>query len=176
MINDSRFVDDLADSNQDKDKLIFNIKEYISICKKFGFIHGDVSMSYNHFEGSDQNQLRTLLGITWNPKEDTWSPNTEWNISAKVRGIYKEHSLKHMSDADLEAIQVTRTLLSRLLGQTHEPLEKTYSSVIMYLKALGRKANSLTSKWNEVIDDPELHSDLVKLLKHLRDTPVPVQD
>ena len=81
-----------------------------------------MSMSYNLFEGSDQNQLRTLLGITWNPKEDTWSPNTEWNISAKVRGIYKEHSLKHMSDADLQAIHITRTLLSRFLGQTHEPL------------------------------------------------------
>ena len=133
-------------------------------------------MSYNLFEGSDQNQLRTLLGITWNPKEYTWSPNTEWNISAKVRGIYKEHSLKHMSDADLDAIQVTRTLLSRLLGQTHEPLEKTYSSVIMYLKVLGRKANSITTKWNEVIHDQELHSDLVRLLKHLRDTPVLAQD
>ena len=46
----------------------------------------------------------------------------------------------------------------------------------MYLKVLGRKANSITTKWNEVIDDPELHSDLVRLLKHLRDTPVPAQD
>merc|ERR1711888_179977 len=150
--------------------------EYISICKKFGFSHGAVSMSYNHFEGPDQDQPRTLLGITWHPKEDTYTPNTEWNISAKVRGIYKECSLKEMTDADIENIQVTRTLLSRLLGQTHEPLEKNYSGVIMYLKELGRKANSITTKWNEIIHDPELKSDLVRLLKHLRDTPVPAQD
>ena len=77
MLNDSRFVDDLADSNEDADKLIFNLKEYISVCSQFGFTHGDVSMSYNLFEGCEQNQLRTLLGLTWNPKEDKWSPNTE---------------------------------------------------------------------------------------------------
>ena len=155
MLNDSRFVDDLADSYDDADKLIFNLRNYISVCSQFGFTHGDVSMTNNLFEGCEQNQLRTLLGITWDPSLDKWSPNTEWNISAKVRGIYKEQSLKQMTDADLEAIQITRTLRSRLLGQTHEPLEKVYSSVIMYLKILGRKANRLTSKWNEVIEDAE---------------------
>ena len=46
----------------------------------------------------------------------------------------------------------------------------------MCLKILGRKANKLTSKWNEVIQDDELHSELVRLLKHLRDTPIPFQD
>ena len=110
------------------------------------------------------------------PALDTWRPNTEWNVSAKVRGVYKERSLKEMSDEELENIEVTRTLLSRLLGQTHEPLEKTYSSVLMCLKILGRRANKLTSKWNEVIQDEELRSELVKLLKHIRDTPIPFQD
>ena len=151
------------------------MNEYIQICKNYGFLHGAVSMSYNHFEGPDQDQPRTLLGITWHPKEDTYTPNTEWNISRKVRGTYKECSLKQMTDVDIENIQVTRTLISRLLGQTHEPLEKNYSGVIMYLKVLGRKANSITTKWNQIIDDPDLKSDLVKLLKHLRDFPMTAQ-
>ena len=145
------------------------MNEYIHICKNYGFLHGAVSMSYNHFEGPDQNQPRTLLGITWYPKEDTYMPNTEWNISRKVRGTYRQCSLKEMTDTDIEAIDVTRTLLSRLLGQTHERLEKNYSGVMMYLKVLGHQANQITKKWNQIIDDPDLKAELVKLLKHLRD-------
>ena len=81
-----------------------------------------------------------------------------------------------MTNDELENIEVTRTLLSRLLGQTHEPTEKTYSSLLMCLKLLGRRANKLTSKWNEAIQDKELRTELVKLLKHIRDTPNPFQD
>ena len=33
--------------------------------------------------------------------QDLYTPNSEWNISAKSRGTYKEKSLKHMSDAEL---------------------------------------------------------------------------
>ena len=94
MLNDSRFVDDLCASDDDPTKLVYNLKNYIEVCSQFGFSHGDVSMNNNLFEGCDKNQLRTLLGITWDPNLDTWRPNTEWNISAKVRGIYKERSLK----------------------------------------------------------------------------------
>ena len=146
------------------------------MCAQFGFSHGDVSSTNNIFEGADQNQLRTLLGISWDPALDTWRPNSEWNVSAKVRGVYKERSLKEMTNDELENIEVTRTLLSRLLGQTHEPTEKTYSSLLMCLKLLGRRANKLTSKWNEAIQDEELRTELVKLLKHIRDTPIPFQD
>ena len=49
MINNTRFVDDQADSSPDKAKLISNINEYINICKNYGFAHGAVSMSYNHY-------------------------------------------------------------------------------------------------------------------------------
>merc|ERR1712236_167569 len=122
MIHNTRFVDDQADSNPDRDKLVKNLKEYIQICQNYGFLHGAVSMTYNYFEGPDQNQPRTLLGITWLPKEDLYTPNTDWNISRKIRGTYKECSLKQMSDVDIDNIQVTRTLISRLLGQSYEPL------------------------------------------------------
>ena len=81
-----------------------------------------------------------------------------------------------MTNDDLENIEVTRTLLSRLLGQTHEPAGKTYSSLLMCLKLLGRRASKLTSKWNEPILDEELRTELVKLLKHIRDTPILFQD
>ena len=73
-----------------------------------------------------------------------------------------------MSNVDIENIEVTRTLLSRLLGQSHEPAEKVYS--------LGRRANKLTKKWNQPILDEELHTETVKLLKHIRDTEVLFQD
>ena len=46
----------------------------------------------------------------------------------------------------------------------------------MCLKILGRRANKLTSKWNQPILDEELHSETVKLLKHIRDTPIHFQD
>ena len=45
MIHNTRFVDDQADSNPDKDKLVKNMNEYIQICKNYGFLHGAVSMS-----------------------------------------------------------------------------------------------------------------------------------
>ena len=97
-------------------------------------------------------------------------------MSAKIRGIYKDRSVKEMSNDDLENLEVTKTLLSRLLGQTHEPTEKTYSPLLICLKILGRRASKLTSKWNEPIPDEELHTDLVKILKHIRDTPILPQD
>ena len=81
-----------------------------------------------------------------------------------------------MSNEDLENLEVTRTLLSRLLGQTHEPLEKTYSPLLICLKILGRRASKLTQKWNEPIDDEELHQELVKILIHIRDTPIIPQE
>ena len=97
-------------------------------------------------------------------------------MSVKTRDVYKDRSVNEMTDDDLENIEVTRTLLSRLLGQTHEPAEKTYSSLLMCLKLLGRRASKLTSKWNEPILDEELRTELVKLLKHIRDTPILFQD
>ena len=81
-----------------------------------------------------------------------------------------------MSNDDQENLEVTKTLLSRLLGQTHEPAEKTYSPLLMCLKLLGRRACKLTSRWNEPISDEELHTELVKILKHIRDTPILFQD
>ena len=35
MLNDSRFVDDLAASDHDPTKLIVNMKNYIDVCAKF---------------------------------------------------------------------------------------------------------------------------------------------
>ena len=110
------------------------------------------------------------------PGLDVWRPNSEWNVSAKIRGIYKDRSVKEMSNDDLENLEVTKTLLSRLLGQTHEPTEKTYSPLLICLKFLGRRASKLTSKWNEPIPDDELHTELVKILNHIRDTPILPQD
>ena len=71
-------------------------KEYIRICSEYGFEHGEVSSTNNVFEGSEKSQVRNLLGI-----EYLYTPNSEWNISAKSRGMYKEKSLKNMSDAEL---------------------------------------------------------------------------
>ena len=100
MLNDSRFVDDLAVSSQDPTKLVINMKNYIQVCEKFGFSHGQVSSTKNIFEGPEQNKIRTFLGISWDPALDTWRPNSEWNISAKTRGVYKERSVKEMSNVD----------------------------------------------------------------------------
>ena len=176
LLNDSRFVDDLCASDHNPTRLVANMKSYIDICSKFGFTHGEVSSTNNIYEGTEQNQVRTLLGIEWNPALDVWRPNSEWNVSAKTRGIYKDRSVKEMSNDDLENLEVTKTLLSRLLGQTHEPTEKTYSPLLICLKILGRRASKLTSKWNEPISDEELHTELVKILKHIRDTPILPQD
>ena len=176
LLNDSRFVDDLCHSDDNPTRLVANVKDYIEVCSKFGFSHGEVSSTHNIYEGKDFNQIRTLLGIEWNPELDTWKPNSEWNVSAKCRGVYKEKSLKEMSNDDLENIEVTRTLLSRLIGQTHEPCEKYYSSLLICLKILGRRASKLTQKWNEPIEDEELHQELVKILIHIRDTPIVPQE
>ena len=81
-----------------------------------------------------------------------------------------------MSNGDLENLEVTRTLLSRLIGQTHEPCEKYYSSLLICLKILGRRASKLTQKWNEPIYDEELHQELVKILIHIRDIPIIPQE
>ena len=70
-----------------------------------------------------------------------------------------------MSNEDLENLEVTRTLINRLLGQTREPLEKIYSPLLICLKILGRRASKLTTKWNEPIIDDELHKELVKILQ-----------
>ena len=118
LLNDSRFVDDLCASDHNPTRLVANMKSYIDICSKFGFTHGEVSSTNNIYEGTEQNQVRTLLGIEWNPALDVWRPNSEWNVSAKTRGIYKDRSVKEMSNDDLENLEVTKTLLSRLLGKT----------------------------------------------------------
>ena len=124
LLNDSRFVDDLCHSDDNQTRLVENVKEYIKMCSKFGFEHGDVSSTHNVYEGKERNQVRTLLGIEWNPETDMWKPNSDWNVSSKCRGTYKEKSLMEMTDEELESTEITRTLISRILGQTHEPCEK----------------------------------------------------
>ena len=113
-----------------------------------------------------------MLGIEWDPKTDLYTPNSEWNVSAKSCGTYKDKSLKLMSDSELQNIEVTKTLISRILGQTHKPLEKNYSSLLVCIKILLRKASQLTNRWKEVIDDLQLKQNLIKLIKHIRDTTV----
>ena len=80
--------------------------------------------------------------------------------------------MKLMSDNEVQNIVVTKTLTSRLLGQTHEPLEKTYSPLLVCIKILHCKASQLTNKWKEPIDDIKLKHDLIKLLMHIRDTEI----
>ena len=81
-----------------------------------------------------------------------------------------------MTDEELESTEITRTLISRILGQTHEPCEKVYSPLLVCLKILLRRASQLTQKWNEAINDEQLRHDLVKILAHIRDTPVLPQE
>ena len=104
LIADSRFVDDLGHSDDDHERLIEHVKEYIQVCSQFNFDHGDVSITHNMYEGKENNQVRTLLGIEWDPATDLWKPNSEWNISSKSRGTYKEKSLIEMSDEELQNI------------------------------------------------------------------------
>ena len=94
-----------------------------------------MSSTHNVYEGKENNQVRTLLGITWDPAIDLWKPNSEWNISSKSRGTYKEKSLMEMTNEEVNRIEVTCTLVSRIVGQTHEPLKKC------------------TTKWKEPILD-----------------------
>ena len=103
-MNDNRFVDDLGASDHDPIRLVEEVKEYIRVCSEYGFEHGEVSSTNNVFEGSDKSQIRTMLGIKWDPKTDLYTPNSEWNISAKSRGTYKEKSLKSMSDNEVQNI------------------------------------------------------------------------
>ena len=116
LLNDNRFMDDLGASDHDPIRLVEEVKEYIRVCSEYGFEHGEVSSTNNVFEGSEKSQIRTMLGIKWDPKTDLYTPNSEWNISAKSRGTYKEKSLKLMSDNKVQNIVVTKTLTSRLLG------------------------------------------------------------
>ena len=44
------------------------------------------------------------------------------------------------------------------------------------LKVLLRRASKLTQKWNEAINDDQLRQDLVKILVHIRDTPIIPQE
>ena len=80
----------MCHSDDNQTRLVENVREYIKVCSKFGFEHGDVSSTYNVYEGKERNQVRTLLGIEWNPETDMWKPNSDWNVSSKCRGTYKE--------------------------------------------------------------------------------------
>ena len=71
LLNDSRFVDDLCHSDDNPTRLVANVKDYIEVCSKFGFSHGEVSSTHNIYEGKEFNQIQTLLGIEWNPELDT---------------------------------------------------------------------------------------------------------
>ena len=82
LLNDNRFVDDLGVSDHDHQRLVEQVEEYIRICSEYGFEHGDVSSTSNVFEGSEKSQVRTMLGIEWDPKIDLYTPNSEWNVSA----------------------------------------------------------------------------------------------
>ena len=97
-------------------------------------------------------------------------------VTLSLQGRLKVKSLMQMSDEELESIEVTRTLISRILGQTHEPCEKVYSALLVCLKFLLRRAAQITQKWKEPITDHQLCQDLVKLLQHIRDTPVLPQE
>ena len=88
LLNDNRFVDDLGASDHDHIRLVEEVKEYIRVCSEYGFEHGEVSSTNNVFEGSEKSQIRTMLGIKWDPKTDLYTPNSEWNISVKSRGTY----------------------------------------------------------------------------------------
>ena len=81
LITSSRFVDDLGHSDDDHERLIEHVNEYIQVCAKFNFEHGDVSSTHNVYEGKENNQVRTLLGVIGDPANNLWKPNSEWNIS-----------------------------------------------------------------------------------------------
>ena len=128
----------------DQARLIQNVQDYIEICSsQYNFDHGEVASTNNVIEGPENNVVRTLLGIYWDPSTDLWSPNSEWNITAKSRGCYRDKSLSEMTDEDLQQIEI-----------------------------LLRQAAALTSRWKEPISDPQIRSDVIKLLGHISDTPI----
>ena len=57
LLNDSRFVDDLCHSDDNPTRLVENVRDYIDVCSKFGFSHGDVSSTHNVYEGTELNQV-----------------------------------------------------------------------------------------------------------------------
>ena len=80
LLNDNRFVDDFGVSHHDHQVLVEQVEEYIRICSEYGFEHGDVYSTRNVFEGSEKSQVRTMLGIKWDPKTDLYTPNSEWDL------------------------------------------------------------------------------------------------
>ena len=52
LLADSRFVDDLCHSDDDHERLVEHVQEYIKVCSQFNFEHGDVSSIHNVYEGN----------------------------------------------------------------------------------------------------------------------------
>ena len=105
----------------------------------------------------------------WNISSDTITPYINFNIFSKQRGVAKGSDLISMSHAEIDSIQVSKTLLARLLGQIYD-LSGLLAPIRATLLSLFSKVCALLSDWTSCLPPgDEVAAMVISVLKELAD-------
>ena len=131
LINHLRFVDDASASHFCRKSLLESATQYAEALRKYSFVLKQVISSRDWIKSFDPNhpfvnppdtpEISSVLGHQWHVMKDELFVQPDLNITRKHRGAHAGKSLCQMSPAEIEAIQPTKRVMSRLVGQLYDP-------------------------------------------------------
>ena len=151
MLQRFRYVDDIIAGANSKQALDAAVEDLEHTLKIHGFQTKHSFKSYENYEQTTVN----FLHLTWFIKEDKINIMQKFNVYRKIRGKYAGPDLVDMSDDDIYKIKITKTILSRLLGQQFDPLGLlgVIRGSLLYLFS---DVCAIAETWDQVITDHEL--------------------
>ena len=185
IIRNDSYMDDVvsgANSMSDAERLVTKIEDVASRggfkFKRFQFSKPSV----DRVEGGVVPSSEKVLGVTWEPLEDTIRVNTELNHNKRSKGLRKP-------PVELENIPFSRRVCLRLVNGIYDPLG-LISPVVIRLKILMKEQFVIGSKYKKwdtlLVDDDrsawiEILEDILLLNKvhiprHCIDAPFPGKD
>ena len=151
MLQRFRYVDDIIAGANSKQDLDVAVKDLEDTLENHGFQTKHVFKSHEQYEQKTVN----FLHFIWFLREDQLTIMQKFNVYKKIRGKYAGPDLTDMSLDDIYEIKITKTILSRLLGQQFDPLGLlgVIRGSLLYLFS---DVCAIAEGWEEVITDNEL--------------------
>ena len=165
LIEKERLVDDILSSFPYEQERIEVTKDMESVLKKYNF-----SIKEIFFSGKESEEDVPLLGQAWSPGPDEIKMNCTINASRKKRGRYEQDDL---SEEQLKNLNITKTVITRVIGQTYGLLQLSFFPVLTGLKIYYSMACEFFTKdkWNEALalKNEELDTKIRKYLHNFID-------
>ena len=159
----ARLVDDFVNSTPNPDRLPLIRDDLFQMAGHYGFI---VKHFYHSGQPDPDEGPISVLGLNWHCKEDVLSLQTSFYPGVKRRG---KQTGKELCDTDISSLVLTKTILSRILGQAFSYDGMLLSPLRTSLSILFSKACQTLKSWDVPLrsTDPSLDSEARILLKNI---------